>query len=298
MARISQGENFEEAPIVDATGQIIDQNSGEQQNAPTPPKFGPKQIAIGAAIAVVVIVGAIILLSSGGKDKVPVDDTTTSSNVEDDPFDDDGFIDGGFGTDNNQSTGFIDDEGFIDDTPAADNSGSASDNRTAVSDPYTYISFSGDEVASLRANGYTGDEIEYAAQQGKSYDELINEANTARENANKEWMDTVLNSASDGYKDLMNRTFLGLPTTAETTEGREVYHVETKTENVDYEKIGVYNYQAWVKLHLSFGDIFYLMPLDRYDDLPNTGNIVISYSVRSDENYNIIDISGVTEVII
>lgn len=297
MARISQGENFEEAPIVDATGQIVDQNSAEQQNAPTPPKFGPKQIAIGAAIAVVVVVGAVILLSSGGKDKVPADGTNTSSVAEDDPFDDDGFIDGGFGTDNNQSTGFIDDEGFIDDTPA-NSSGSASDNRTAVSDPYTYISYSGSEVQSLRANGYTGDEIEYAAQQGRSYDELISEANAAREAANREWMDTVLNSASDGYKDLMNRTFLGLPTTAETTEGREVYHVETKKENVDYEKIGVYNYQAWVKLHLSFGDIFYLMPLDRYDDLANTGNIVISYSVRSDVDYNIIDISNVSEVII
>ena len=311
MARISQGENFEEAPIVDASGNIVQPSEQEAANAPTPPKFGPKQIAIGAAIAVVVVVGGIILLSGGNGD-TPAEDTTVSDTTSDgQKFDEDGFliIDDGFAPDDFDvvDDGFEpDDFDVVDDgssTPSTDSgssapSGSASDNRTAVSNPYAYISYTESEVATLRANGYTGDEIEYAAQQGISMDEMLSNANSAREKANKEWMDTILDEASPGYQELLESTFLGLPKTPSTTEGREVVYIESKKENVDYEKIGVYNYQAWVKLHLSFGDVFYLMPLDRYDDLPDTGNIVISYSVRSDADHNIVDISGVSEVII
>ena len=284
MAHIEQGQDLQEAPIVGADGNIVQPSPPSGGGGP---KFGPKQIAIAAAALVVLAMLAFMLLRGkpGGDEDTTHDasESSTSSDL-DDPF----F----YPPEDNTSLGVPD--GFLTSSPPPESSFDG--NRTDLTNPYMYISYTEDEVKKLRGYGYTGDEIEYFAQVGYSVDQLISAAQKKMDEAYAEWRRSVLDAASPEYKELMEQTFLGNPATRGDVKREEIVIGHNVTENVDYEKIGVYNYQAWIKVHLSIGDIFMNIPVERYSAIPESGNIVVAFTTRCGVDDTIYEVTNLREV--
>lgn len=285
MARLEQGENFDEAPVVDVNGQPVNApaNNNNAQGG-NPPKLGPKQMAIAGVVIVLIIAIAIIML--GGKkdtDTEQAEDTligdtatpnsTTSDNEEvSDPFGDD-LVSDPFGDDM---------------TPIDEPQQSGQLVVDPITNPYAYSFYSDDEVYNLRGYGYTGDEIEYNAQLQTPYDDLVAKAYAAYDEKYNEWRESVLNESSDGYKNLMDKTYLGSPATKDNISAEDISTTYSYLENVDYEKCGVYNYQAWIKVHLSIGDVIISIPLTRYSQIAEEGNILITFTTAVDSEGNIL----------
>ena len=270
MAHLEQGQDLQEQPIVDANGNIVSDNNNSSSQPPNKGKFGPKQIALIGAALVVVAMAAFMLLRNKPEEGTS-DSSSTSSTV------DDSFI-----YPVEQSSSLSVPDGFIE--------------PSASTDPYEYSNYTAEDVKTLRGLGYTGDEIEYYAQQGKSINELIQDAYAAKDAAEKEWRESVLDGASDEYKALMDKTFLGNNQTKDSVQSGDITIGYNLTENIDYERIGVYNYQAWIKVYLSYGAIFMNIPIERYSELPDSGNIVVSYTARCDKNDTLLEITNLKEV--
>lgn len=281
MARLEQGENFNEAPIVGGDGQPITQTEAPNQSGRTPPKLGPKQMAIAGVILIVLIVVVIIFFGSKGKEEQPPTDQVVSGDTAtpntsvpeeiSDPFGDE--LDDPFGD-------------MPDEVETTTQQGQLI--VDPISNPYAYSFYTDEQVKSLRGYGYTGDEIEYNAQQQTPYDTLVDKAYEAYEEKYNEWMQTILDESSQGYKDLMAKTYLGNPKTKDYVIPEDVYTTQNYLENVDYEKCGVYNYQAWIKVHLSIGDIIINLPLTRYSQIADEGNILITFTTAVDKDGNIL----------
>lgn len=279
MAKLEQGEKFNEAPVVDVNGNSVN------PDAPTPPpnapKMGPKQIAVAAGLAVVVVIIAVVLLTKGGDSSTSSEPEeqapSTESNIDDfDPF--------APTTADSEFVGF--------DTPSTEPSNSGD----SIYDPYTYSIYSDEEVESLRGYGYTGDEIEYNSQQGTSYDDLVDAAITKMNETNKEWRDSILDDASDGYKNLMANSYMDGKQTKSSCTNEDVYSYGTKRENVDYTKCGVYNYQAWLKVQTQYGSMVLTVDLPRYSELSDSGNIVVEYKYATDESNTLLYVYDIYEV--
>lgn len=282
MARLEQGENFREAPVVDVNGNTVNPDNASVP-PPNPPKFGPKQLAIAAGVLVVIGIVAFIFLSKGNDTPTDPDENVmaTQEAVDDfDPF-------GDMSEDNEPS----EDEFFSDfDTSSSALSGDL------ITDPSAYSIYSNDEIASLRGYGYTGDEIEYNSQQGTAYDVLVDQAIERMNEANAEWRSTVLDDASDGYKNLMANTYLDGKQTLSSCTDSDVYSVGTKRENVDYTKCGVYNYQAWIKVQTKYGAMVMMIDLPRYSQLADSGNIVVEYRYAATADNKLLYIMELKEV--
>lgn len=282
MARLEQGENFSEAPVVDVNGNNV--NPDNQAPPPNAPKFGPKQIAIAAGILVVIVIVAVVMLSKGGEG-APTESEVSSDPVEYEEFDP--FADPYNGG-----------EDALDfDTPTdTDTSANVSNQGDTIYDPSTYSIYSNDEIASLRGYGYTGDEIEYHSQQGTPYDSLIDDAINDMNVANQEWRDSIINDASEGYKNLMAKSYMDGNSTTQSCFNSDVTGYGTKRENVDYDKCGVYNYQAWIKVYTQYGSMVMLMDLPRYSELADSGNIVIEYKYAVGEGNVMLYVYDIKEV--
>lgn len=282
MAKLEQGEKFNEAPVVDVNGNSVNPDASTQP--PNAPKMGPKQIAIAAGLAVVVVIIAVVLLTKGGDapaESEPQEQTSSSTEANFDDFDP-------FAPTTAESE-FV---GF--DTPATDTQ--TSNSGDSIYDPYTYSIYSNEEVESLRGYGYIGDEIEYNSQQGTSYDELVDAAITKMNEANKEWRDSILDDASDGYKNLMANSYMDGKQTRSSCANEDVYSYGTKRENVDYTKCGVYNYQAWIKVQTQYGSMVLTVDLPRYSELNDSGNIVVEYKYAADESNTLLYVYDIYEV--
>lgn len=139
------------------------------------------------------------------------------------------------------------------------------------------VSYSDQELKALRKWGYTASEIEVASQQGLSAKELADSAREDREEAQKEALAAVSDTASDEYKNLLYSTWLGgedLDVSAFTND--YIYTSTSRVENVDYEKCAAKNEQCFIRLNLDNGKpaFMYITP-DRYNELPDTGNMVV-----------------------
>ena len=275
MARLQQGENFQEAPVVGGDGLPVDPDNQAAPQAPNAPKFGPKQIAIGAGIAVVLVVLLIFFISTQGS-STGEDSTSAPQGEVADPEEDEWFYDG-------EDTD-VDDEWEVQTTV-----------QDPITDPYAYSIYSADQVSWLRGYGYTGDEIEYYSQQGTSYDELIERARAEMNKANDDWRQTVINEESEGYKALMEKTFLSSAETISSVNSGDIVTYKSYTENVDYEKCGVYNYQAWIKLYSVIGPLMMNMPVDRYQQLADSGNIVITFTYAANAEGKVLFITDIKE---
>lgn len=140
------------------------------------------------------------------------------------------------------------------------------------------FTYTDEEKASLRAWGYTGEEIEANEASAVSAAALIEESKKAQEDAAK----AISDASSPEYQALLNNTWLGqdtipLPAYEEgTTENSVIY--TTRTYNADYDRVPAHGRTVFLKVYLQDGT-YTFMECDpiRYMQLPDSGNIVVSY---------------------
>lgn len=138
-------------------------------------------------------------------------------------------------------------------------------------------SYTDKELRALRKWGYTASEISIAERDGLSAKDLVASAKEDREEAQKEALAAVSDTVSDEYKNLLDKTWLGgeeLDVSGFTSD--LIYMPSERVENVDYVKCEPHNQQCFIKLMLDNGvpAFMYITP-DRYNELPDTGNMVV-----------------------
>lgn len=137
--------------------------------------------------------------------------------------------------------------------------------------------FTDKELTALRKWGYTASEIELASRNGLSAKELVASARADREEAQKEALAAVSDTASDEYKYLLDKTWLGqeeLDISKFTSD--IMYNQMTYTDNADFEKIEPRGRQCFIKVYLSDGSVAFMdVTPSRYNELPDSGNIVV-----------------------
>lgn len=152
--------------------------------------------------------------------------------------------------------------------------------------PTVTFSYTAEEKSSLRAWGYTGDEIESYEALETSVDTLIEASRQAQEEARA----TLSNPESPEYQALLNSTFLGqnrIMIPADIDPGAIYYN--TVTLNADYEKVEAHGHNLYLKVYLDDGSYSFMeCPLNRYSTLAESGNIVVTYRTATYEGVEII----------
>jgi len=136
------------------------------------------------------------------------------------------------------------------------------------------------DTATLRANGYTGAEIEDYAKAGVSVFDLVQQAQEERQKIYDAEIKPYLDGASEEFKALAADTWVGqseLTFSEDTTK----YRYFSETHNVDYEKLPARGSQLFVKLELDVtGEILFMQVTpERYVTLRDSGNIVVTISL-------------------
>lgn len=139
-----------------------------------------------------------------------------------------------------------------------------------------------DEITSLRAAGYTGDEIEsYQTQQTPASD-LIQQAEAERDAWIQEAIAPLYDTASDEYKHYVSQTWLTLPQRTDMEEWTMTAAMYNERKNLDYEKIDVYGNQLFIKVYLddsAHEDWFFLcVTPDEWNKLKDSGNVIVNYT--------------------
>ena len=156
-------------------------------------------------------------------------------------------------------------------------------------------SYTDKELRALRKWGYTASEISIAERDGLSAKDLVESAKEDREEAQKEALAAVSDTASDEYKNLLDKTWLGgeeLDVSAFTSD--LIYMPNERVENVDYVKCEPHNQQCFIKLMLDNGvpAFMYISP-DRYNELPDSGNMVVNIQTVTANDVEVI--TSITE---
>ena len=146
--------------------------------------------------------------------------------------------------------------------------------------------YTDDEVEALREAGYTGYEIDDFEFNEVDAQSLINEAAEKRKAMYEQELVPYLDSASEEFKDLKNKTWLCLDN-FEIPSDTESWQYEQENYNVDYEKIGSRGLQCFIKFYLEDGGVgFTTVTPERYVTLADKGNMVlnIKYCIMSNGN--------------
>jgi len=148
------------------------------------------------------------------------------------------------------------------------------------------FSYTAEELDQLRSAGYTGKEIEDYQLSMIESAILVQSAKEKQEAFLKETYaelnNAVSNTASQEYKDLIAKTWLGGEVTqVQPAEGSDeyTYEVFSRKENVDYIKLPPRGQQLFLRLKVPNTEVFFFMPVhpQRYYQLEESGNIVITY---------------------
>lgn len=133
-----------------------------------------------------------------------------------------------------------------------------------------------EEVALLRLNGYTGNEIETYEAARVDASELIEEAQVARQIQYEQEIEPYMDSASEEFKELRDSTWLGLDA-LEVDEDTSKYTRYVEKHNVDYVKVEPRGSQLILKLEMQSGrELFMFVSPEQYVRLRDSGNIVVS----------------------
>lgn len=153
----------------------------------------------------------------------------------------------------------------------------ASDETEAETQPTFSVTYTSAELKALRKWGYTASELEIASRDGLTPQELVDSARADREEAQKEALAAVSDTASDEYKKLLNQTWLGgEPLDVSQFTADYVYNTEERTEIADYEKCDPHGEQCFIKVYLDNGDAAFMQVTpQRFNELPDTGNMVV-----------------------
>lgn len=233
------------------------QQPQQQQNTPNDdstdsgnnkPKMSPKAILIGVGLFIVVLVLMFVFSQLNKADK-----------------------------DSNQpSGGSVDEFGNpIDGDTAGD------DDLIFIMPNDDYVGYSFDQVEELRAAGYTGTEIEENETNGVPFEDLIKQAEDARQAWIDEAIAPLYDTASDEYKNSVKNTWLGLSLREDVDDFTQVGSYYEDTKNFDYEKVEARGFQLYVKIYLddtNHDDFFFLaVEPSEYLQLKDSGNVVVTY---------------------
>ncbi len=143
---------------------------------------------------------------------------------------------------------------------------------------------SGDQ-ALLRKYGYNADEINLALEWGFSVNDLVEAAMEVQDEAAKEALKRMSDTAGPEFKELLNSTYLGQPEiTVDDQRGLPaeelVSEVKVQTINADYVKCPTRGTQLLLKCRIGDNTYFwYAVTPQRWVTLPESGNIVLDLSI-------------------
>lgn len=143
--------------------------------------------------------------------------------------------------------------------------------------------YTDNERKELRANGYTGDEIEQFQIDEIPSDRKIEEAEADRKEVYDKEIKPYLDGASDEFNQLLEQTWLyGPDLTYDVSLVDSEWYRKNMTLNLDYDKIPAKGIQCFVRLTLKERTeenepVYMFMMIDpiRYAELPESGNIVV-----------------------
>lgn len=145
--------------------------------------------------------------------------------------------------------------------------------------------FDSQTIETLRKYGYTGDEIELAAETGMNAEEMIAKAQALQDEAAKEALKRMSDHASEEFQQIINSTQYCMPEQVYVAANwqDEGYVNETGSfiVNSDYEKIPNYGYQLRIKVKIANSTyVFMDVSPQRYMSMPDSGNIVVQVSYQ------------------
>jgi hypothetical protein len=261
--RDAQGTTFEEQPFEmqnngdqgsmfgDASEFFDENEAGKKQFNIKPVLFAAGGLVLAAALIIILVQ----VFSSGG------DRRGVSEMLEDPPVDSDGW-----------------------------------ESYEGEDDPFDFpvlpiaVRYTPEQLAELRAYGYTGDEIEQFQSEGADFQALIDDAlvkqATQLIRTYNHLLRNSLASTDEAYTAALSMSWLGLPVPyVEPGEydalGNPMseYYSEQRKENVNYWKVPLAGNQCLLKLRLDDGTIvFYVTtPMDYLEKKRDYGNMVITY---------------------
>ena len=140
------------------------------------------------------------------------------------------------------------------------------------------FAYTQEEIADLRAWGYTGPEIEEAQSNETPASELI----AASKKAQEEARETLSNPWSPEYLALLSQTWLGerAVEVPEFIVNYTGYSTENITFNADYERMPAHGTNLFLRILLADGTHHFMeVSPFRYSELDDAGNIVVTYDL-------------------
>lgn len=228
-----------------------------------------KFVAIGAiaVLAIIFLAVGLVFNSSGGR----YSDTAESSDMTME------FIEPGYVNVEPQEPQNLEDMYIIpDDVSATD----------TVSESWSIESLDENQQSILRKYGYNADEIELAYRWGYDINSLVEAAKALQDEAAKEALERMSDTAGEEYKHLLEMTYLGQPeVTVDDQRGlpaeQLVSHQVVETINADYVKCESRGSQLYLKCKIGDDTYFWhTVTPQRWVTLPQSGNIVLKLTIE------------------
>lgn len=277
-----QGDTYEEdGELTDNTGEAEEEVSQKITAIYGIPIKMLVPIAIGVLILVFAVVG--LTFTSGGERY----DATDGSGEFEMTFDDSSMLEDPWATSETVVDPWAASETVTD--PWA-TSGDAVD-LWAVSDTTTTVDTN--DYALLRKYGYSADEIDTAYAWGFDIDQLVEDAKALQDEAAKEALQRMSDTAGEEYKHLLDVTYMGQPEIT-VDDQRLVAAEEIVSEitevviNADYVKCEPRGVQLQLKCKISENEYYwYTIEPRRWVTLPDRGNIVLRLKIHQygDDRY-------------
>lgn len=156
--------------------------------------------------------------------------------------------------------------------------------------------YTNEQIEQLRANGYTGTEIEQFSNDGKNYDLLIIQAENLRQQQYEKSYQEFLNTTSEAYQELYKNSWIGqnpIPNKIQSinsdSELYQGYYI--KTVNADYNKVPARGHQYYLRLYWKEYDCYLFMQVSQftYQSIPESDNIVVSIEYALFNDYPIVE---------
>jgi len=138
-----------------------------------------------------------------------------------------------------------------------------------------------EELAELRVNGYTAEEVENYEALEIPAESLIMDAELKRKELYESELAPYLDAASDEYKELAADTWVG-QTELQLSEDVAAYRFHMEVWNVDYKKLPPRGNQLFLKLTLDDGRVLFMVVTpEQYLRFSESGNIVVQVRYTS-----------------
>lgn len=223
-----------------------------------------KNVIIIVAIVLVVIGIVVVVATTMLKNKEKANDSVDGAASKYENYVDD--------QDTSEIDAILAQEGLLDDSTI-----------TEIDSGYTET-----DKSSLRGAGYTGPEIEQFEKDGKLVDDLLLKAKVEKDRFLQQRykeldIEARKTEASDAYKELRDYTWLCGEPQELVYDETESYTTEIERYNARYEKIPLRGNACMIKLYLDedkgYSPAFYNVHPERYSQLKDSGNMVVTYDV-------------------